>query len=190
MKINGHRKIGLIGAFWIGYFSFFHFPLWSVALAVWAFIIGNTAPDTLEFSNYNENHFFKRTSLIPHRTYTHWFLLWFLLCLISGIFTIYGPSYWFPIWTYSLGGLTHLFCDLPNPSGIPIIHPRKRKKSLNWWKSGECETLIFMFLLILTVTSIYIVHHEFFSKLTFWSFSRDWKEVSHYLVNRAVSELK
>jgi len=143
VKISGHRKIGLIGAFWLVYFSFFHFPLWSIAVSVWTFIIGNTAPDTLEFSRYDENAYFKRTSLIPHRTYTHWFLLWFLLFMISGGLTFYYHAYWLPVWAYSLGGLMHLLCDLPNPTGVPFLHPKKRRKSLNWWKNGENENIIF-----------------------------------------------
>jgi putative membrane protein len=190
VKISGHRKIGLIGAFWLVYFSFFHFPLWSIAVSVWTFIIGNTAPDTLEFSKYDENAYFKRTSLIPHRTYTHWFLLWFLLFLISGGLTFYYHAYWLPIWAYSLGGLMHLLCDLPNPTGVPFLHPKKRRKSLNWWKSGENENIIFILLLFFSGLFIYVIHHDFFSKLTFWSFSHDWRKVSYYLVDRAIIELK
>ena len=190
MKIKGHRQVGLVGSFWFVYFSFFHFHLWVILAGIWFFMIGNTAPDTLELSKYNENAYFKRTSVIPHRTYTHWFLLWFCLFLISGVLTFFYHQYWLPLWAYSIGGLIHLLCDLPNPTGIPIIHPRKKRKTLNLWKSGENETLIFIFLIFISVVFLYIAHPYIFTESRKYFTIQNGREISQYLIERMINELK
>ncbi|WP_439258027.1 metal-dependent hydrolase [Lonepinella sp. BR2271] len=122
-------------------------------------ILGSVAPDTLEFSRYDETHYFKRSSLVPHRTYTHWTLLWCILLIVSII--VLQFTYWgYVFLAYCIGGLWHLVGDLPNPSGIPVWHPRKRRKSLKWWKSGQYETSIFFMMLITTLFVMCLMNQD------------------------------
>lgn len=189
MKLTGHRKIGVIGAFWIGYAAFPFYPLWLVGASLYTFILGNTAPDTLEFSRYDETSYFKRKSLIPHRTYTHWLLLWIVVFFVAVILFM-QQSYWLPLVTYALGGVLHLICDLPNPTGIPIIHPRKRRKSLKWWKSGEYENLIAFLLILLSSSLIWLWHGN---ELMKWAKSfqlSDLQVFADYLIKRLIVELQ
>lgn len=157
-----------------------------------AFIIGNAAPDTLEFARYDEKQFFKRRSLIPHRTYTHWFLLWLGLFLL-GCFLTYQQKYYLPILTYALGGIFHWFCDLPNPTGVPFLYPRKRRKSLNLWNSGENEKTIVFSLIVISGYVFFILQGE---RLYEWVLEfeksplKASEEVSDYLISRLIEELK
>ena len=95
--------------------------------------MGAVAPDALEW-------------IIPgklrwceHRTITHWWP-WWLLTLLIGIMhmdDLWGPA----LLSYSLCAFSHLACDWPNPTGIPLLHPWDRR-SLNWWRSGQKEWLL------------------------------------------------
>ncbi len=114
-------------------------------LAFW----GATAPDWLEIAHTERdyNGKWQRVSVIPHRTFTHWLplwifptlaILWFLprsaailqhpdhadiLALLLGFLT---------------GGISHLVCDIPNPTGIPVLLPGARHRiSLRLWRSGS-----------------------------------------------------
>tara|TARA_B100000700_G_scaffold267699_1_gene307765 strand:- start:31817 stop:32401 length:585 start_codon:yes stop_codon:yes gene_type:complete len=132
-------------------------------------ILGAKAPDYLEIrtkvKDENKKVIGTRT-LITHRTITHWLPLW----LIAGLFLLiqFEQSY-FPFFSnynfnnnevsnyifsfflgYVIGGLLHLITDLPNPMGIPIIHPKKRF-SLNLWKSGKLEFLIVLGILLFSL---------------------------------------
>lgn len=102
-----------------------------VFVAIAAFL-GATAPDWLELPKGWAGR--KRLSVIPHRTWTHWWPLWlagtlWCLGLLSG--TVH------PLWlAFCIGGWWHLAMDAPNPMGLPVWTPYERK-SLNWWKGSE-----------------------------------------------------
>lgn len=187
MKIQGHRKVGFIGACWFIYFTFFSYPICLVLISAWFFILGNTAPDTLEISRYEEKSYFKRKSLIPHRTYTHWLVLWVFLLVAGAYFTI-TKTYGLILFGYASGGLIHLLCDLPNPTGIPILHPRKRRKSLNWWKSGEYENAITLMLTVLSFVALFIYHQK---QIEYWYLNfklSHIQDIANYLVTRLTNE--
>lgn len=89
--------------------------------------------------------------ILKHRGISHWFLLWAVMC---GAFA--GDYFWIhsmePLLALSglalaTGGLVHLMGDLPNPMGIPLVVLGQRY-SLNWWRSGENEFLIILFLVL------------------------------------------
>jgi hypothetical protein len=44
---------------------------------------------------------------------------------------------------FAVGGLAHLAMDIPNPTGVPLLHPWKRT-SLHLWKSGRHEGLLML----------------------------------------------
>lgn len=132
MTKTGHQLTGvgagLAAIGWIGW----AFPgsnlLW---LAVLAFF-GSSAPDWLELPLGWQGR--QRLSVIPHRTWTHWWPVWGLVtCYGAGLFTSHPcPS----ILAFVTGGWLHLILDLPNPMGLPLWTPWRRV-SLRWWTSSE-----------------------------------------------------
>lgn len=65
---------------------------WFIAFTL-AIMLGSTAPDWMEIPYFSKS-LNKRISLIPHRTITHWWLLWmvFLLAILIKISIISYPS--------------------------------------------------------------------------------------------------
>jgi inner membrane protein len=102
-------------------------------------LFGATAPDWLEIAWYDVAQQ-RRRSVIPHRTLTHWVPLWVALFL-AGLYiapTLAGSA----ALGFAAGGLTHLLCDWPNPTGLPFGTPFGKRHSLRWWRSGEMEWLV------------------------------------------------
>lgn len=102
-----------------------------------ACVAGATAPDWLELARHDSDG--QRYSLIPHRTITHWLVLWIVLGICCFIFRheLFGAIGF----GFAMGGLTHLAFDIPNPSGIPVLNPLKNT-SLKFWSSGELEWIV------------------------------------------------
>lgn len=102
-------------------------------------LMGASAPDWMEISQARRvDGRWVRTSVIPHRTITHWVPPWVLVLMLA----------WFDdaalapfVVGFAASGLAHLLGDLPNPSGIRVLNPWKAT-SLRWWKSGENDGLI------------------------------------------------
>lgn len=132
MTKTGHQGVGLgaalaaigIGTLWFSSAN-------PVFLGIAAFF-GSTAPDWLEVPQGWDGR--KRLSLIPHRTWTHWWPLWLAATLWSlGV----GSQAAHPLLlAFCLGAWWHLAMDAPNPMGLPVWSPY-RNKSLNWWKGSE-----------------------------------------------------
>ncbi|GAB3644726.1 metal-dependent hydrolase [Ramlibacter alkalitolerans] len=95
---------------------------------------GVTAPDWMEIAWFDDKGW--RKSVIPHRTWTHWLPLWalaFALCYFN-----VQQAWWVSAGLgFAVGGLTHLAMDVPNPTGIPISRPTRRRFSLRWWRSDQ-----------------------------------------------------
>lgn len=138
MTRDGHRVTGVaIGLVAASLMFKEHQNLIYSIVCFFIGVIGGSAPDWLEVYWWHNGI---RRSLIKHRTITHWLPLWV-------IFTIYC---WMNIkqhelciagFGFGMGGLMHLAMDIPNPMGVPIIHPWKRF-SFKWWKSGENEVIL------------------------------------------------
>ena len=131
MTLTGHRATSL-GAAAIAYsiaHAYHGLPCLAAALA----LPGATAPDWLELAWFRKGI---RHSLIPHRTWTHWLLLWgwlFGYAFLS-LGQHWGAS---DALGFAVGGLVHLVMDLPNPSGIRFLHPFRQRITLNWWRGDQ-----------------------------------------------------
>ena len=117
---------------------------------------GGSAPDWLEiahaeFSQVRQK--WVRVSVIPHRTITHWWPLWLSSALLVTVWPVslpvihifasaktlaVGNLLRMALAGFTAGGIMHLFMDVPNPTGIPILTPLARSRwSLRWWRSGN-----------------------------------------------------
>lgn len=110
-------------------------PGYILILTFLAGIPGGTAPDWMEISSWSPET--GRTSVIKHRTITHWGIFWITLwCLFLFLTPV---LVWAPIVLgFAGGGLMHLLVDWPNPMGVPWLRIKKRH-SLKLWRSGEFE---------------------------------------------------
>lgn len=91
-------------------------------------VIGSKAPDLLEFPV----RVFKsiRVGIVPHRTITHWGLLWLLCCVWMLAFTEANVLNLVLLGFFS-GGVAHLLQDACTPMGIPIILPFEKGFTFN-----------------------------------------------------------
>ena len=120
--------------------NFFNLNIFFWLLIVYIFTMsGGTAPDWLEISWWDPQK--GRQSVIKHRTITHVLILWIGAFVYS--FMNLNKGWTIPLLGFSIGGLTHLLFDIPNPTGVPIWHPYKRF-SFKLWKSGENEFILIM----------------------------------------------
>lgn len=97
----------------------------SCLLVVW----GGTAPDWLEIAKWKNG---ERTSMIPHRTLTHWVVLWAggsawcIYILYDGVYSSVLSMLTSVLFGFLMGGLSHVLCDWLTPMGIPISTPFSR----------------------------------------------------------------
>jgi membrane-bound metal-dependent hydrolase YbcI (DUF457 family) len=113
----------------------------SYAIAI-ATLVGSIAPDALEMSMFNP--FTGRgVRLIPHRTITHWPILWGVALIFLFNTHFVGLALPTVLWNtlagFCLGAITHLAMDIGTPMGIPLINPFGKRTSLNIYKTGREE---------------------------------------------------
>lgn len=151
---TGHLGTG-IGAALVAWATVTHFGYGGASLAALAAMAGSTAPDWMEIPTPKQNFAGKwvRTSVIPHRTITHWLPPWMIL-FVTSLFLFPGSNFWTITFGFTLGGLVHLAADIPNPAGIPITRPFKPFKvpakglrkhqghRYGWWRSGDWEVVL------------------------------------------------
>lgn len=126
----------------------------AITLIGLGMLLGARGPDRLEIPVFNKR---KKTrhSLIPHRTLTHWPLLWVILTGLSLFCGMYTQNSLFAAMSsvgfgFCVASWLHLAMDIMTPSGIPLCSPFGKKTSLNIYKTsslGEwCCILVFVFL--------------------------------------------
>ena len=150
MGKTGHQTVGVaLAAISAAYLHLLHFGWMPIGASCVAAFYGSTAPDWLEISHADKmsDGSFKRVSVIPHRTITHWAIAW-VAFLVWALFSLPNPSPDRTLWLiatfhtaalgFAIGGIGHLLCDIPNPTGVPILMPTSRYRlSLRLWRSGS-----------------------------------------------------
>lgn len=134
---SGHRWTGIGAAFFAAAIA--RLAGLPEVVAGGVALFSCTVPDWIEIPYYRGG--MRVGSLITHRTITHWPPLWLLLmawgCNEGTFIGAIAVG-------VSMGSMTHIFGDAPNPMGIPWLWPTKRlrigKKGL--WRSGQREFLI------------------------------------------------
>lgn len=149
MGETGHKVVGItVGVMVAAWLRDLGYPLLFGVLGGCAAYPGATAPDWLEISGATKDWLghWDRHSVIPHRTITHWWPIWIIpvvfavgaLCCGTEIENSYSRILWVLLLGFCAGGISHLLCDVPNPTGIPILGPgAKHRWSLHWWRSGS-----------------------------------------------------
>lgn len=116
-------------------------------------MVGSMLPDQLEFARYNNQ---ERASVIPHRTLTHWPLLWLAGLSLSAYGLLDWVGSWYIAAVFSLGlclsALLHLALDFGSQSGIPLYHPAGRPTSLAIYATGAPSELM----AIVVVSGVFI----------------------------------
>jgi membrane-bound metal-dependent hydrolase YbcI (DUF457 family) len=135
MNLRGHAATGValavIGFGWGG-------GDLAQAFAVGA-VAGSIAPDLLEVPVFVPGSG-KRLSIIPHRTWTHFWPFWIALIAVVPLLAWPWPSLAAVVLGGALGGLLHLAMDVMTPMGLPVSWPptrRARRKSLHVYRNGE-----------------------------------------------------
>ena len=128
MTAAGHRWFAMAtAALAVAPFRKAHLVLSGIAvLCAWS---GALAPDRLEVIG--------GTHWIAHRTLTHWLAGWIFIIGALAMAS-HRDALLLPALGYAAGALSHALADLPNPAGVPVLHPT-RKVSLRWWHSGQFE---------------------------------------------------
>lgn len=111
-------------------------------------LIGAVLPDKLEVPSSERNRLWgiipygepKRTTLIAHRTWTHWPWSYCLLALTAWIMFSSSRG-WLAYISYALlfvmsGAVCHLFADSLSKGGIPLVAPRGKKRGVGFYVLG------------------------------------------------------
>jgi membrane-bound metal-dependent hydrolase YbcI (DUF457 family) len=99
--------------------------IWLAGLVI-SILAGSTAPDWMEIPYFSKT-LNTRVSIIPHRTVTHWLLLWggiLFYCLIdwNNPLTPYDPMILIVL-GFSMGAVTHCIMDWLTADGVPVFVP-------------------------------------------------------------------
>lgn len=121
-------------------------------------LLGCTAPDYLEMPYRDRRSPWGIERVIPHRTLTHWPLLWVGLLLVGLFLPMGGLGQQMPLpsfathlqWCvtgFAAGGLMHLFCDWMTPMGIPWRRPFGKRHSLRVYRTGGLGELLMVLII-------------------------------------------
>jgi len=111
-----------------------------VTLVALGMVLGARGPDRLEIPSFNRRTQ-TRSSVIPHRTLTHWPLFWvFLSGLCVWTWSDSQDLLLYVITSVGLGfcaaGWLHLVMDIMTSAGIPLLSPFGSRTSLNLYKTS------------------------------------------------------
>lgn len=120
-------------------------------------ILGARAPDWLEVARFNRRTG-QRTSLIPHRTLTHWPWTWLALLILAAISAAepgVNKHTAVAVAGFAASGLLHIGADCMTSMGCPLgINPFGRRASLRLLKTGSArEVLVIIFAFVLASAS-------------------------------------
>jgi membrane-bound metal-dependent hydrolase YbcI (DUF457 family) len=107
-------------------------PLLGALFAAGA-MLGARGPDWMEVYRWRDN---RRYSLLPHRTITHWPVLWLGLWLLAE-WWITSPEWAAAAHGFLLAGAVHLLLDALTPTGVPLTQPLGRRVAWPVYRAGE-----------------------------------------------------
>lgn len=147
MTGKGHRLTGVGAGFFAA--AFVHvlgYNYTAEIIAGLAAASSTTVPDWIEIPTYKKG--VRTGTLIPHRTITHWPILWLGLMYVA--FHYLEPYPAAIALGVCIGALAHILADAPNPMGIPMLWPHKRVSIFGGlWRSGEFEkSMTFVFTVV------------------------------------------
>lgn len=147
MTGKGHRLTGVgAGLFAAAFVHVLGYDYTAEILAALAAASSTTLPDWAEITRYKKG--VRAGTFIPHRTITHWPVLW--LGLMYAAFHYLDPYPAAIVLGICVGALAHIVADAPNPMGVPILWPHKRVSFFGGlWRSGEFEkSMTFVFTVV------------------------------------------
>lgn len=110
------------------------------AVALWAGLaFGARAPDWLEMAWFC---FGKRESLIPHRTLTHWPVLW-ITALAGALWFTHGAATRIQglealaLLAFVIAGMLHIAMDALTPMGVPLLTPFGKRYGVGAFSTGR-----------------------------------------------------
>ncbi|RIY31042.1 hypothetical protein CKF54_08000 [Psittacicella hinzii] len=156
MYRKGHMITGInLGVcLTIGAINWFNVPYLIAIVSGYLTYKGSMAPDYLEMRWFDREKQEIR-SIIPHRTITHWLLLWVACMVFAGYKFYQGGVWWLLPFAYCAGGVLHILLDLPNKKPIPIFLP-VGGTCLKWWASNEKQGIICLITSLLMAGFIYL----------------------------------
>ena len=134
----------------------------EAALVLAGVMFGARVPDWSEMARWIDG---KRYSIIPHRGPTHWPGTWIAGLLLSVLYL--QP----PVREAAIGffaaALLHLAMDIMTPSGIPLLHPFDKNRSITVYRSGAFipETLLTLACWISAVLYLWLSGSNLFGAL-------------------------
>jgi inner membrane protein len=132
MSKSGHA----ITAFALGSVIFAAQPTIAGALTAVGAVAGASVPDSIEMPSFASG---RRESVVPHRTWTHFWALW-LLC------AYFAQSLPAP-WSHLLLGVAlacalHILVDAFSPCGVPYLDPMKQvRPRVPLYRTGESSEI-------------------------------------------------
>lgn len=164
MTGKGHIQVGIaisISAFYTSFEYLTTNDIFLSGILALFVILGSKAPDWLEIQKSDGS------TVIPHRTITHWFPIWLGLLFLGFAFKetqgfdstaissfphsqYISDAISLAIIGLSVGSLSHILTDLPNPMGVPLLTPWHRV-SLNLWRSGKFEFILVAIFYLISV---------------------------------------
>lgn len=121
MSKNGH----LVTALSLAYVTFerTHDPFLPLAIAAFA-----SFPDYSEGVTWSNN---QRTSVIPHRTFTHWLPLY---AIILALVYFLSAPWWVRdiVGGVCMASILHIVVDMFSPMGCPVANPLGPRTSFGW----------------------------------------------------------
>lgn len=171
-----------------GIYNYYHVFRWEyifvIGFAAFGAWFGVTAPDSMEIARAEQKlttngYIWVRKSLIPHRTITHWWIIWVLAFYlftygigVQGIDNglkligisevgLSGQAVLGLIDGFIIGAIFHLIGDVVNPSGIPWISPFGPNLSFGLWRSDDDTAGTLFAFAIIAITWILVWRYGF-----------------------------
>jgi inner membrane protein len=118
-------------------------------------ILGSSSPDWLELARYDDD---QRSSLVKHRTLTHWMPLWILLGWSeTQLHMIVFPYGSLILFGFIYSAMIHIIFDALSNSGVPFLTPYgKGRIKIPLYSTGKLSEYVVLSLFVSTLTALYV----------------------------------